>query len=115
MLPAVVLAVWTLFVWGTRLKNADGSVGAIVLSLSFIVLALLVLAFKGHALPTVCLAGWTVLVWAVRLVDIVLLSDHSGTFKAVHAAIGVVSVLLAGWAETRLRGAPTRATDTPVR
>ena len=108
-MASIVLALWTLFVWGVRIKNADGSIAAIVLSLSFIGLALLVLSTKGHALPTVLLGGWTVIVWAVRIVDIVLLSDHTGTFKAVHAGIGTVSILLAGWTEQHLKGPRTRA------
>ncbi len=104
MRPApFVLALVTLFVWGVRIKNADGSWTAVLLSLTFIGLAVLVLATRGHALPSVTLAGWTVVVWAIRLVDIVLLSDHGTGFKVVHAVIGVGSILLAGWAERTLQ------------
>ena len=102
--PALFLAVWTLFVWGVRIKNADGSIAAILLSLTFIGLAVLVLATKTHALPTVLLAGWTIVVWLVRLVDILVLSDHPGAFKVVHAGLGVVSIVAASACNRDLSG-----------
>jgi hypothetical protein len=89
------LAAWTVFVWVTRIKNADGAVGPILLSATFLLLAALVLATKGHALPTITLAGWTVLVWLVRL-PMILLAAHGAGFKVVHAVIALVSILLAG-------------------
>lgn len=92
--PALLLALWSLFVWGVRIRNAD-DVGPILLSLSFVVLAAAVLATRGHRGPTLALAGWTAAVWAVRLVDILLLSDHGAAFKAVHAALGAASIALA--------------------
>ncbi|MBA2280807.1 MAG: hypothetical protein M3527_07250 [Actinomycetota bacterium] len=106
----IALALWTLFVWGTRIKNADGSVVVILLSLTFVAGALLVLATKGHALPTVMLAGWTVVVWLVRIPDIVFFSpERSTAFKLVHVAIGLVSMALAGACDGAVNGRVRRA------
>jgi hypothetical protein len=102
--PSVQLALWTCFVWGVRIKNADGSVGAIALSLLLIGLAALVLATRRNGFVVVMLAGVTILVWLVRIVDIGLLSDHPGGFKAVHVALGLVSLVLAGRCDDELDG-----------
>jgi hypothetical protein len=102
--PSVQLALWTLFVWGVRIKNAEGSIGAIALSLTFVALAVLVLAF-GDRFVAATLAGWTVVVWVVRMVDIVFLSDRSGAFTAVHAGLGLVSLVLAARVGGEVAGA----------
>jgi hypothetical protein len=102
--PSVHLALWTLFVWGVRLKNADGSIAAIALAITFLGLALLVLRYRGNGFFAVTLAGWTIVVWLVRMVDIVLFSDHSGGFKVVHAGLGVVSFVLAARVNDELSG-----------
>jgi hypothetical protein len=101
--PALLLALWSLFVWGVRIRNAAGDVGPILLSLTFVVLAAAVVATRGHRRPTLALAGWTAAVWAVRLVDILLLSDQGAGFKAVHAALGTASIALAALAWRSLR------------
>jgi hypothetical protein len=93
-----VLAVWTLFVWGVRIRNADGEVGPTVLAVVFVALAVAVLVTRGGRVPTLALAGWTAAVWTVRLVDIALLSDHEAAFVVVHAALAAVSVALAALA-----------------
>lgn len=103
-LPSVQLSLWTFFVWGVRIKNADGSVGAILLSLLLIGLAAIVLASHSNGLAVVTLAGLTTIVWFVRVIDIVVFSDHPGGFKVVHAALGVVSILLAGRCDDELNG-----------
>lgn len=91
--PALLAFVaWTLFVWAVRIRNAEGSVGAVLLSLTFVLPAVAVLVRPAVVLRP--LVAWTVAVWAVRIVDIVLLSDHGAGFKAVHAVLGVVSVAL---------------------
>jgi hypothetical protein len=98
--PVVAFAVWTLFVWGGRIRNAvsdDAGAGPIVLAATFVALAVLVLATRGGWRPVVALAGWTVAVWAVRAVDIALLSDHGAAFIAVHLVLAAVSVTLALW------------------
>jgi hypothetical protein len=107
------LALWTLLVWGTRLKNADGSVFAILGSLVFLVLAAIVLGTRGHAIPTITLGGLTVFVWLVRLPMIVLFSDRSASFKAVHAVIGVISILLAGACDEAFSGRKEQVAPAP--
>ena len=102
--PSVLLALWTLFVWGVRIKNADGSMGAIALSLTFVALAVLVLAFRGNGFFAVTLAGWTIIVWLVRVVDILFFSDHAAGFKVVHVALGVVSFVLAARVDREVDG-----------
>ena len=95
--PFWLFLAWTGFVWGVRIKNADGSVGAVLLASTFIILALAVLVTRGDRRRQLLrwLAGWTALVWTVRVVDIVALSDHGVGFKVVHVALGVISVVLA--------------------
>jgi hypothetical protein len=100
----VLLAAWSLFVWGVRIRNAAGDLGPTLLSLSFVVLAVAVLVSRGARPPTLALAGWTVAVWAVRLVDIAVLSDHEPAFVAVHAVLAVVSI---GLAAAAVRSSPT--------
>ena len=99
--PVVALAVWTLVVWGGRIRNAiadDAGAGSVVLAVTFVLLALLVLATRGGWRPVVALAAWTVAVWAVRAVDIALFSDHDTAFVVVHLVLATVSVALAAWA-----------------
>ena len=103
-LPSVQLALWTFFVWGVRIKNADGSAGAIALSLLLIGLAALVLLTHSNGFPVVMLAGFTFLVWLFRLVDIVFFSDHGAGFTVVHVALGLVSMALAGRCDDELNG-----------
>ena len=93
----MAFVVWTVFVWGVRIKNADGSVGAVLLAATFVIPAVGVLVTRGDRRRTLlrCLAAWTVLVWSVRVVDIVVLSDHTVGFKVVHVALGAISVALA--------------------
>ena len=94
-LPSVQLSLWTLFVWGVRLRNADGAVWATALSLLFLGLAVAALTPRRNRPVVTALAGLTVLVWSIRILDIALLSDHGAAFTVVHIALGAVSVLLA--------------------
>ena len=103
-LPSVQLALWTFFVWGVRIRNADASVGAIAISLLFVGLAAIVLWSRSNGLAVVSLAGLTVIVWVIRVLDITFFSDHPGGFKVVHAGLGVVSILLAGRCDDELNG-----------
>ena len=123
-LPATIaLAVWSLFVWTTRIRNiwTDDSLSTgeqwsrTVLALTFTVLALAV----GHAVyhrsswlrPVVrALAGWTVAVWVVRSVGIAT-ADHEGAFIAVHLVLAVISITLAGLA---VREVAQRSTTVDV-
>jgi hypothetical protein len=107
--PALALALWSLFVWGVRIRNAAGEVGPTVVAVTFVALAVAVLVTRGDRGPVLALAGWTVIVWAVRLVDIAFLSDHEAAFVLVHAVLAVVSVALAAWAVTGRRPAAAGA------
>ena len=105
--PLLAFVGWTLFVWGVRIRNADGSVGAVLLSLTFIVPAVAALVRPDVVLRP--LVAWTAVVWLLRVADIVLWSDRSVGFTVVHVALGVVSVAL-GAAALRGRAArPARA------
>ena len=96
----LVFAGWTLFVWGTRISNVlsdGGGAPALVVAVGLVVLAVAVAwhAVRGRwAWSVPALAAATLGVWAVRLPG-VLLHDHSAAFKAVHVALGAVSVGLA--------------------
>ena len=92
-IPAA-LALWSLFVWGVRIRNAEGDLGPTLLAVSFVLLAVAVLATRGERLPTLALAGWTIAVWVVRAVDIALLSDHEVSFVVVHTVLAAVSIAL---------------------
>jgi hypothetical protein len=102
------LALWSLFVWGARIRNAvngDDGTAAIVLASTFVVLAVLVLATKGqNGFLAIALAGWTVAVWSVRAVDIAFLSDHGAAFVVVHLVLAVVSWVLAAWVSRDFSG-----------
>ncbi|HEX7096126.1 MAG TPA: hypothetical protein VF183_09595 [Acidimicrobiales bacterium] len=107
--PALALAAWTVFVWATRIRNAlgddelSGAETAIALTTSvvFVALALAVLVAvvrSSHVrLAVAVLAALSVVYWPVRVVQITL-ADHSVGFTVVHAALGVVSVVLSVWA-----------------
>jgi hypothetical protein len=96
----LAFAGWTLFVWGTRISNIlsdGGGAPALVVAVGLVLLAVAVAwhAFQGRwAWSVPALAVATLAVWAVRLPG-VLLHDHGVAFKAVHVALGVVSVVLA--------------------
>lgn len=94
---------WTLFVWAVRIKNADGSVGAVVVSLTFIVPAIAALVRPAVVLRP--LVAWTVVVWLLRIGDIVVDGDHGVAFKVVHTVLGVVSIAL-GIASVKTGGRP---------
>jgi hypothetical protein len=105
---------WTLFVWLGRIRNAvgdpalatGGRTGPILLSLSFVIPALLLagmtalqLAHRDDhrlarpvSLILAALVVWTAAVWVVRAVDIALRSDRGAAFIAVHLVLATVSV-----------------------
>lgn len=115
---ATALAVWTLLVWATRIDNiwsdealdTASKIGRTALAGSFVVLALLTLAWvwrhrhAGFPPCTVYLLGpfaaWTVVVWVVRGAGI-LVADHGAAFKVVHTALAAVSITLAVLASAR--------------
>lgn len=104
-IAVVALAAWTAFVWLTRINNAltdealssAAKAGSVLLSLSLLGLAAASVWAVWTARATRVISvfvGWTVVVWAVRLPQI-LLADHTVGFKAVHAVLGLVSMVLA--------------------
>jgi xanthine/uracil permease len=108
---AVVLVVWTVFVWAGRIRNG----GSILLAASFLVLAAFVVASfwkRQWRPPTVtALVVWTIGVWAIRT-PMILVHDHPAGFKIVHSVLAAVSIGLAVWAELdvqRQRQAPASA------
>ena len=109
MLAIVAFAAWTLFVWGTRVSNILGDDGSTIDLILAVVLAALGLAVAVTAAlrrpqwPLIALVVATVATWAVRAPLILLDGDHGAAFKAVHAALAVVSLALAA-AAWRSRG-----------
>ena len=89
------LPLWSLFVWGTRIRNVaedDSSATSLIVPVLLTVLAVAALVDRRRGIPL--LAAATVAVWAVRL-PMVVVHDHSVGFKVVHAALAVVSIVLA--------------------
>jgi hypothetical protein len=126
---AVVFAVWTLVVWGTRIDNvlADdtlstgGQVWRLALALSLVVPAAVLLALllrqrrgaeRVSGAPSAvltALVAWTVVVWVVRVAGIVS-GDRSAGFVAVHVGLALGSVALGAVAlRTAGRGRRSRA------
>lgn len=110
----LILALWTLFVWGGRLRNLgndpagfDGaSAWSLFGSVAFVVLAVAVLvaltavavdrASPSGSLLRVTVAvlgGFTIVVWLIRGLDIAV-GDHSVGFIAVHVVLALVSAVL---------------------
>ena len=106
--PIIASALWTLFVWGTRVRNIAGDddlsggeqafgylVSAVFLASAIAIVALLAVRrydrlrvlLPAFAIVTV---GW----WAVRSVLIVV-NDHGWGFRIVHVVLGVISSVLA--------------------
>ena len=111
-------ALWTLFVWGTRVRNIAGDdaldgvekafglvVCAVFIGAALTMLALLLTRRYGRlraVLPVFAVAtvGW----WAVRSVFVVV-NDHSMAFRIVHIVLGIISSVLAvaAWRAVRVR------------
>lgn len=123
-LPVALFALWTLFVWGGRLRNLwlePGGLGvagrwSLAGAIAFTVLGLVVAAvwLTGRFLPRATalgsaplerfvvlgLAGLTVVVWLIRGVDIAL-GDHGVGFIVVHLVLAGMSMALAWLAARR--------------
>lgn len=108
MIAVYAFAAWSVFVWGTRARNIVEDQGSsfdlvAALALTALGVAVAVAARRGRLDPVLAVAAAvTVAVWALRLPLIVLDGDHGGAFKAVHAALAVVSIglALAAWRTT---------------
>ena len=114
----VASALWTLFVWGTRVRNVgnDDTLGGGEKAFAFFVCAvfigaaiamLVLLARRQSARLRVLLAAFAVATvgwWAVRSVFIVV-HDHSMAFRVVHIVLGIISSVLAvaAWLAARVR------------
>jgi len=103
------MAAWAVFVWATRIDNAWGDHkaslaskwGATLLSLSFLVLAAATVVSlvrargrawtSGEAALLRAFAGWTTAVWLV-FGTLIVVHHHPIAFKAVHVALGVISI-----------------------
>src|SRR4051794_39624464 len=107
--PVVALALWSAYVWITRIVNAAGDndssmVSSTVLSVSMLVLAAasgaVLVRARGRGVAVVearvwqVFAGWTIAVWIVRAVQIAL-AEHEVAFKVVHVVLGLISIALA--------------------
>jgi len=113
----VASALWTLFVWGTRVRNVgnDNTLGGGEKAFAYLVcavfigaaIAMLVLVVRRQPdqlrvlLPVFAIAtvGW----WAVRSVFIVV-HHHSWAFRVVHLVLGIISSVLAvvAWQAARV-------------
>lgn len=113
--PALLLSVWTLLIWTTRIRNiwtddsltTSGQVWRTALALSFTAFAVVALVgwwrSRGSGTSPAWLrawirafAAWTVGVWLVRGLQIAT-DDHGAAFIAVHTALAVASIALAAW------------------
>lgn len=91
----VVFALWSLFVWVTRIRNVlrdDGGAIGLLAPVALCALAGWALVDRRRGIPV--LAAATVVMWAVRL-PMVLAHDHGAGFKVVHAGLAVGSLALA--------------------
>jgi hypothetical protein len=108
-----VFGAFSVFMWGTRIRNALGDDASTAhIAFSVVVaslftlggLAVLVAALRRSHLEVAVgvLAAVTVVYWPIRAVQIAL-NGHSAGFVAVHTVLAVVSVSLAVWAWSGLR------------
>ena len=117
--PALVLSVFTVLVWTTRIRNiwtddsltTSGQVGRTALSVTFTVFAVVTLVavirarsrepWAGLAWWVRAFAVWTTGVWVVRAIGIAT-ADHEIGFVVVHTVLAVVSIVLAVLADRNL-------------
>ena len=129
----VGLAAWSVFVWGTRIKNdwADAhaslgsKLGTTVLSLSFVAFAVAAVVIVRRArgrswTPTEsrilrAFAAWTTAVWLV-FGTLILVHHHPWAFKAVHVTLGLISIGLSAevWRGARSATPDPEPSGTPA-
>jgi hypothetical protein len=118
VIAVYAFAAWTVFVWGTRISNIleDGDSSAFDLALAVVLTALGVVVAatawrRRPAWPVPTLVVVTVAAWALRIPPLLLDGDHGPAFKAVHAGLALVSVVLAAlaWRAWRSLSAPPAA------
>jgi hypothetical protein len=104
-------AAWTVFVWGTRIRNIladDAGLPSLLVASGLTVLGILVAVHAAAGRPRWAVpaaAAATLAVWAVRVPQI-LLHDHSAGFVVVHVVLAAVSVGLAVAATRRAARRP---------
>ena len=116
--PLLILAVWTVAIWLTRIVNVAqagdlgfwGSLWRVLVALAFVNLGLatLVWAVSGRFGPRwfVILAVLSVLYWPIRTAQLWADSTQTTGFKLMHTALMLVTiaaVALAFWAVRRAR------------
>ncbi|HEV2766714.1 MAG TPA: hypothetical protein VGV63_03265 [Acidimicrobiales bacterium] len=115
MIAVYAFAAWTVFVWGTRISNvvddADSSTLDLILAVALTALGVVVVATawrRRPAWPVPTLVVATVAAWALRTPPLLLDADHGAAFKAVHAGLALVSVVLAvlAWRSWRSLSSP---------
>jgi hypothetical protein len=92
-----VLAGWTLFTWGTRIRNAahdHEALTAFIVPLALVVLAGLTIVRARRWGPLLVIAAS--LAWLVR-VPMIWADDHGIAFNVVHTMLAVVTWALAVW------------------
>lgn len=92
------LAAWTLFTWGTRIRNAAGDhepITAYVVPAVLIAIALAAVVRARRWGPLLVVVS--TVAWLVR-VPFILAGDYSMGFKVVHTMLAVITWLLAAWA-----------------
>ncbi len=110
--PAAVLAIWTFFVWTSRLRNVwtdetlstGGQVLRTGFALVFVAFAVLTavevwthrgrpLSVRGQAILAAFVV-WSIGFWLVRGIGIIV-DDHTASFTAIHTVLMVVSISMA--------------------
>lgn len=127
----VPFVAWTLFVWGTRFRNAASDEELAGSELVTAYLAAGVFVALGLAVGAVVLlrrrqevgrldavvvggaAAFTVVYWLIRMVTIAL-NDHRVGFILVHVVLGLVSILVSAFA-LRSVGASKNDTGSSIR
>jgi hypothetical protein len=107
-----VLAGWTLFTWGTRIRNAAGdheSLTAYIVPVALVAIALVAIARTRRWGPLLIIASS--LAWLVR-VPAILFGDYSIAFKVVHTTLALISWALAAWAVRSGSGSRARRPAT---
>jgi hypothetical protein len=96
-MPLYLLAAWTLFTWGTRIRNAAGdheSVTAYIVPSLLLLVAVAAVVRARRWGPLLVVAS--TVAWLVR-VPAIWSGDWSIAFKVVHTTLAAISWALAAW------------------
>lgn len=92
-----LLAAWTLFTWGTRIRNAAGdheALTAYIVPALLIAVAVMAIVRARRWGPLLVVASTVAWLWRV---PIIWSGDWSIAFKVVHTGLAVITWLLAAW------------------